>query len=287
MKKVKLSCLMPSYNKGAYIKDAIETVLSQKTHFEFNLIITDDASTDETLNIINEYIKKYPNKITLLPSKQNQGLLSNIIKAYEYMNCEYFCCLDPYDYYTDNNFYQKAVDFLEEHKDFSIYAANTYAAKQNGEMYLQNTEYTEKYYDSTFNDMLLNKTPLGNTISSVFRNNTINSSLIDKIKMFIGNQYCEAAYREDDFRNRIHLQNGKAHWVNEIVGVYRWTPSGLFRGSNELKKHLLKILSFINMYYFFDKKYPEFMEQAEIRALQMLHLFNGNLNNILSYKTSS
>lgn len=286
MSKIKLSCLMPSYNKGEYIKQAIDSVLMQKTNFDFNLIITDDCSTDDTLKIVNEYIKKYQGKIILLPSNKNQGLLSNIIKAYEYMNCEYFVCLDPDDYLVDDCFYQKAVDFLENHKDFNIYAANTSVINPNGKIYQQNTEWPLAYYDSTFADMLVNKYPLGNTISSVFRNNVINKALIAKIKSFVGNQYDEAAYREDDFRNRVHLQKGKAHWVNEIVGVYRWTPSGLFRGSNELKKHLLKVLSFINMYLFFDKNYPEFIKQAEDRALQMAHiLLKGNLNNILNYSS--
>jgi len=282
--KIKLSVLMPSYNKGPYIRQSIDSVLNQKTNFDFNLIITDDCSTDETLGIINEYVKKYPRRVILLPSDKNQGLLSNIIKAYKFMNCEYFCCLDPDDYLTDEHFYQNAVDFLESHKDFSIYAANTSAIDENGKIYTQNTNYTDEYYDSDFQDMLVNRAPLGNTISSVFRNDVIDADLISKIEQFVGSQYDEAAYREDDFRNRIHLQSGRAHWVNNVVGVYRYTPSGLYRASNRLKKHLLKIVSYINMYMFFDKKYPEFMVMAKDRTLQMLHqVIRGNLNAVLNF----
>ena len=91
---------MPSYNKGSYIKEAIESVLTQNTNFDFQLIITDDASTDETLDIVQEFQKTHSHRIALLPSTQNQGLLSNIIKAYKEMNCEYFCVLDPCLLYT-------------------------------------------------------------------------------------------------------------------------------------------------------------------------------------------
>lgn len=70
----KLCVLMPSYNKGLYIKEAIDSVLAQETNFDFQLIITDDASTDETLDVVKEIQSKHPNKIILLPSKK--------IKAY-------------------------------------------------------------------------------------------------------------------------------------------------------------------------------------------------------------
>ncbi len=70
----KLCVLMPSYNKGSYIKEAIDSVLAQETNFDFQLIITDDASTDETLDVVKEIQSKHPNEIILLPSKK--------IKAY-------------------------------------------------------------------------------------------------------------------------------------------------------------------------------------------------------------
>lgn len=68
---------MPSYNKGPYIKEAIDSVLAQETNFDFQLIITDDASTDETLDVVKEIQSKHPNEIILLPSKKKKK-----IKAY-------------------------------------------------------------------------------------------------------------------------------------------------------------------------------------------------------------
>ena len=282
-KRKKLMVLMPSYNKDDYIREAIDSVLSQVTDFEFELVVTDDGSTDKTISIVNEYIEKHPNKVSLLPSNKNQGLLSNIIKAYEYMDCEYFAVLDADDYLTDNRFYQKAVDFLEKNPDFNIYASNTHVS-HGEDIHEQNTHFKEKFCDSTFEDMLNDKAMLGNTISSVFRNCVIDKNLIDKLKEHIGNQYEEAPYREDDFRNRIHLENSKAHYVNESVGVYRGTETGLYRGSNNLKKHLLKIISFIDMYYFFDEKYPKFIDLLLPYTRKInTAVLKGNVNNVLAY----
>lgn len=280
---IKLSVLVPSYNKAEYIKNALDSILIQKTNFDFNIIITDDGSTDKTLDIINGYMRKYPNKFVLLPSPYNQGLLSNIIKAYEFMNCEYFCCLDPDDYYTDSFFYQKAIDYLDTHSNFNIYASNTSCLTENNEIIQQQKELTKKIYDSTFEDMLKGKAVLGNTISSVFRNNSLNKEVISKIKKFIGDTYSEHAFREDDFRNRIHLERGKAHFVNEIVGVYRYTPTGLFRASNLLKKDNLKISAYILMYHFFEHKYPEFINLAITNLYSRYQFMKPNLNNLLSY----
>ena len=111
MSNVKLIILMPSYNKDLYIKKSIESVLNQKTNFNFKLVVTDDGSVDKTIEIVSSYVERYPNKVVLLPSERNQGLLSNIIKAYDYLlsnESEYFCCLDADDFLTDMNFYQKA-----------------------------------------------------------------------------------------------------------------------------------------------------------------------------------
>ena len=224
-----LCVLMPSYNKGSYIKEAIDSVLAQETNFDFQLIITDDASTDGTLGILKEFQSKYPDKITLLLSKKNQGLLANIIKAYKEMKCKYFCVLDPDDYYIDTHFLQKAVNFLDNNKDFSIYASGVMIINADNTQY-KRENIKDNFIDSSFDDMLQGKAILGHTTGSIFRNNYLNDKIINFLesKCANGHTYKEVAYREDDFRNRVHLTMGKAHFVNEVVGIYRYTGGGGF-----------------------------------------------------------
>lgn len=153
------------------------------------------------------------------------------------------------------NFYQKAIDFLDKDNDFNIYASNTTYLNEKQKEVPNNAFFKESFCISTFDDMLNQKAVLGNTISSVFRNCVISKDLIEKLRIHVGNHYSEHSVRDDDFRNRIHLENSKAYYVNEVVGFYRVTQSGLYQGSNKLKQVLLKIQSYIDMYYFFDKKY--------------------------------
>lgn len=279
-KAYKLCVLMPSYNKGLYIKEAIESVLAQNTNFDFQLIITDDASTDETLDIVQEFQKTHSQRITLLPSKQNQGLLSNIIKAYKEMNCEYFCVLDPDDYYTDMYFLQKAVDFLDNNKDFSIYASDVMVMTEqctlNKRMNLK-----KQFIDSDFNDMLNGKAILGFTIGSVFRNKYINDKIIQFLesKCANGHTYKEVAYREDDFRSRIHLTIGKCHFVNEPIGVYRYVATGLYLGASRLRKLNLEMRSCLDMYDYFGRKNLEWIDLA----IGRLYDHNFDLDTIKQY----
>ena len=257
----KLCVLMPSYNKGSYIKEAIDSVLAQKANFDFQLIVTDDASTDGTLGILKEFQSKYLDKVTLLLSKTNQGLLANIIKAYKEMKCEYFTVLDPDDYYTDTNFLQKAVDFLDKNMDFSIYAGEVMIiANDNTQFKRKNIQ--EDFVDSSFEDMLQGKACLGHTTGSVFRNNYINDKIIQFLesKCANGHTYKEVAYREDDFRNRVHLTTGKAHFVNEVVGVYRYIGGGLYFAANALRQINLGARALLDMYDYFGQKDMEWID---------------------------
>jgi glycosyltransferase involved in cell wall biosynthesis len=66
-----VSVLMWTYNDSPYIRKAIASVLAQETDFPYELVISDDCSTDGTTEIIKEYCEKYPNKIRLVLSKEN------------------------------------------------------------------------------------------------------------------------------------------------------------------------------------------------------------------------
>ena len=72
MSKVMVSISCITYNHEKYISDAIESFLMQKTNFDFEILIHDDASTDRTAEIIREYEKKYPDKIRPIYQIDNQ-----------------------------------------------------------------------------------------------------------------------------------------------------------------------------------------------------------------------
>ena len=60
MEKPKVSICIVTYNQQNFISDALSSALSQKTDFDYEIIVGDDNSTDNTKIIISEYQKKYP-----------------------------------------------------------------------------------------------------------------------------------------------------------------------------------------------------------------------------------
>ncbi|EGQ27591.1 glycosyl transferase [Sporosarcina newyorkensis 2681] len=78
---VSINCI--TYNHEDYIADAIEGFLLQKTEFDYEILIGEDCSTDNTRRIVEQYIAKYPDKIRLVISEENIGAGENAKRIFE------------------------------------------------------------------------------------------------------------------------------------------------------------------------------------------------------------
>jgi len=111
-----VSIICTNYNKGDWIRDAIESFLRQKANFSYEIILIDDKSTDKSVNIIREYEKKYPNKIQAFYNNKNLGITKTWIKICKQAKGKYIARCDGDDYWIDDNKLQKQVDLLEKNK---------------------------------------------------------------------------------------------------------------------------------------------------------------------------
>jgi len=117
---MKVSVLMPTFNHELFIAQAIESFLNQKCDFDIELIIGNDASTDHTFEVVQQYFSKYPEKIKLIDHKQNVGLLRNYKSVLELAKGEYIAILESDDYWTDEYKLQKQIEFLDLHPDYGL-----------------------------------------------------------------------------------------------------------------------------------------------------------------------
>lgn len=135
--KIKVSIICNSYNHGPYIKDALDSFVMQKTNFQYEVLIHDDASTDNTADVIYEYEKMYPELIKPIYQSENKyskGI--NIMKTYQLarMQGDYIALCEGDDYWTDTSKLQKQYDAMENHSELDICAhAATKIRASNGQ----------------------------------------------------------------------------------------------------------------------------------------------------------
>ncbi len=125
--KPKVSICLITYNHGNYLPITLDNILSQKTNFDYELIISDDNSSDDSKNIIKEYALKYPTKIRAYLHPYNlskkfpeytPGKL-NFLFGLSRCKGEYIVHVEGDDYFCNDEKLQKQADFLDKNTYFS------------------------------------------------------------------------------------------------------------------------------------------------------------------------
>ena len=117
---VKASVMMITYNHEPFISQAIDSVLMQDVDFAYELVIGEDCSTDNTKSIVMDYQSRHSDKIRLLPSDRNLGMMRNFERTYRACRGQYLSILDGDDYWTSTEKLKRQVKFLDENPDFSL-----------------------------------------------------------------------------------------------------------------------------------------------------------------------
>lgn len=117
---VSICCI--TYNHEKYIADTLDGFLSQETNFPFEIIVHDDASTDNTATIIRAYEKKYPRIFKGLYQNDNQFSKGKKVMfecVFPHVSGEYLAFCEGDDYWSSSTKLQEQVDFLSNHKEYA------------------------------------------------------------------------------------------------------------------------------------------------------------------------
>lgn len=129
MHQLKISIIIPTFNRANYLKHAIESALSQD-YEEIEVIVSDNASTDETPEIVKKYFKD--KRFNYFRNQQNIGMVANWRKAlYEYANGEFFLILSDDDYFTNDQYLSKAANLIKNHENIVMVYADGYIHYEN------------------------------------------------------------------------------------------------------------------------------------------------------------
>jgi glycosyltransferase involved in cell wall biosynthesis len=216
---IKLSAIIPCYNFENYIAQSINSVLFQETNFEFDLYIIDDISTDRTYDLVRDIYGKNL-KIKIFRPEKNQGITKNIKYILSKIDSEYVFLMDGDDYLIDNSYFQRAVDFLENNKNFSLYCTGYKHLYNNGDTNpTGNTHFISNIRQIELTDLLnINHVAFGR----IFRNykNLIKPWMRD-------------TFHEDWIMNAEILKHGPAMSEPNLGGMYRITKSGRITSLSE------------------------------------------------------
>ena len=130
---VSIYCL--AYNHEKYIRKTLDGFLNQEANFEYEIIVHDDASTDGTAAIIQEYAKKHANIIAIYQTENQYSKKVNIIKNFiePHVRGKYVAMCEGDDFWTDPHKLQKQVTALEAHKKSLFCVHKVTEIFENGE----------------------------------------------------------------------------------------------------------------------------------------------------------
>jgi glycosyltransferase involved in cell wall biosynthesis len=115
-----VSVVIPSFNRSETLGEALDSILKQSCNFEFEIVIGDDFSTDNSREILIQYQKKYPRKIKLIFQDENVGLGSNWAICVQQCHGKYITNCDNDDYWHNDHKLQIQVDYLECHLECGL-----------------------------------------------------------------------------------------------------------------------------------------------------------------------
>lgn len=246
-----------AYNHEQYIRDALNGFLIQETTFPFEVIVHDDASTDNTTKIIKEYENKYPNIIKPIYETENQyskhdGSFSRIIN--EKIKGKYIAFCEGDDYWINKNKLQMQIEYLESHSNCKLVLTNNYSEDNKTKIKEIDNPYPELGILSSSEVIRENKTL------------PATCSMIVPYSIYVSMPSLFKKAPVGDIPLRYYaITLGYAYYFDEVTCVYRKNSVGSFslrvKNNKDYAKHILE-----NMLVFYDNydKYTNYQHHDDI-----------------------
>ena len=262
----KIAVLVATHNSEKYITQQLDSLLSQSFRDNLSIVISDDASSDSTLSIINGYLKKYP-FISVLkseaPLKSPQANFWFLLKNAP--ACDYYMFCDHDDVWLNDKI-EKTFLMMQEIEDNK-------PALIHSDLFVVDSN-LNKISDSMFASQGLNKNP-------DLKNALIQSS-VTGCTMMINNALRELAIKKETTENMIMhdwyltvlcLAVGNVGFVNESLILYRQ------HGNNQVGAKNTKSVKYLFNKALQLKKNKESIKNTYLQAKDIFEIFNDGSDN--------
>lgn len=148
-----VSVIVPSYNRANTVGATIESIISQKCSFQYEIVIGDDCSTDNAKEVLMFYYQKYPQIIKLIFHEENIGLAANWATCVKACRGKYIANCDNDDYWHNTNKLQLQVDFMESHTEYGVVHTN-YRNNDRALKRIDEVDISKDVYDDNLQNLI-------------------------------------------------------------------------------------------------------------------------------------
>jgi glycosyltransferase involved in cell wall biosynthesis len=267
---VKVSVCMITYNHENYIAQAIESVLMQKTTFEYEILIGEDCSTDSTRDIVFDYQERYPEIIKTIFHKSNVGPQNNFSQTLKACTGQYIAILEGDDYWLSPDKLQNQADILDIRADISFCFHNNLIIDEN-DMDSVHFSNTNQSVITTIEDIIDCWYVM--TCSIMFR-----SSFLNDLPPWFFN------FKNGDYILQLLLSTrGPVYYIDEIMGVYRQQKWGLSRTFMGYDLQYIIIDLLLNFNYYTNNQYEKSIHKRISNLYKKLSLCYKSDRNISKF----
>lgn len=265
---IMVSVWMIAYNHEGFIKQAIDSILMQKTNFKFEIVIGEDCSTDKTADIIREYQKKHPDIIKARFNAPNLGMSANTLKSFSECTGKYIAMCEGDDYWTNENKLQIQYDFLENNPQYGLVAHRYDIVKAGIDDIFP--DYGNRLFDDNIHGIDIDLTMFFNvwltkTMTVMFRKELLDITLLQKYKHFRDTHL---------FYHLIKQKNG--YCLNMNMAVYNVHPGGVHSTKSNILDRCSITEKIINEIYTENKDCIYVLEHYK----EMINWYKNELMNI-------
>lgn len=180
----KVSILIPTYNRAHYLRDAIQSALSQ-TYSSIEILVLDDASPDDTLSVVQEF--KNDSRLRYIRHTQNKGIVGNWKSGLSLARGEYFCFLHDDDTF-EPEFVERLLEPLRQNPNLILAFCDHWVMDVNGNRSTKDSDESSRYFqrhalgvghleDFARSALIYSSLPVGATL---FRHNLVSQSFLDE-----------------------------------------------------------------------------------------------------------
>lgn len=262
-----LTIILITYNHVETIEKCIQSLINQNTKYNYIIKICDDASTDGTSDICLEYAKKYPEKIEyILQSFNTNG--KHAINAIKNIDSSYWCFIDGDDCWLTDNKIESALNFLESHHDYVIYATD----------FLYKSATLECSHSHTYQHLSHGNQDISfDNYVYLHPSSRIHRNIINWSKDY------PKSKNTDYYFYILSLAKGKCYFNDTITSVWNFNKKGMYSSySDSYRAYVNAVIDFyIN--YLLDFKFDYFFSEKQKQNLKHLKKLKSFLGKRLGW----